>query len=318
MTEHTGITAIEEPHAQPARTAGSEPVGAGEPVPPEAPSTAALIWRRFRRDPVALTALAFIVLVIGAAVLAPLISPKDPNAQDLFNRHKGWSAAFPLGTDGFGRDVLSRVIYGSRTTLVASLEALAIAVVLGAPIGLMAGYLGGRIDALLSWVSNAMMAMPSLIVAFTIIAVLGNNLTNAMLAVGIVVSPRFFRIARASTQDVKHETYIEAARSIGCSSSRIVIRHIVPNMISPLIVQASLTLGTLVLIEATLSFLGLGVQPPTSSWGAMISTAALSIYTDKWAILAPGVVIVVTVLAFSIVGDALGDAIAPGSRKDQA
>jgi ABC-type dipeptide/oligopeptide/nickel transport system permease subunit len=264
-----------------------------------------------------MTALVFLVLVVLVAIFAPLVAPKDPNEQDLFNRFKGWSGNHPLGTDGFGRDVLSRIIYGARTSLLASLQALGIAVVLGAPLGLLAGYIGGKVDIALNWVSDAMMSMPALIVAFTIIAVLGNNLTNAMVAVGIVVAPRFFRIARASTQDVKHETYVEAVRSLGCTPFRIVWRHIVPNMINPIVVQASLTFGTLILVEATLSFPGLGAQPPTSSWGAMIATAAQGIYTDKWAILAPGIVIVLTVLAFSITRDALGDAIAPGSRREQ-
>lgn len=303
----------------------TEPVPVAEFEPdldPESPhgqaaGTMRIIWRRFKRDPVAMAALIFLLAVVVIAVFAPIFAPQDPNAQDLFNRYKGWSGAHPMGTDSFGRDVLSRVMYGARTSLSAALEALAIALVLGAPIGLLAGYFGGKIDGFLNWVSDAMMSMPALIVAFTIIAVLGNNLTNAMFAVGLVVAPRFFRIARASTLDVKNETYIESARCIGCSPKRIIFRHIVPNMITPLIVQASLTFGALILVEATLSFLGLGVQPPTSSWGAMIATAAQGIYTDKWAILAPGIVIVLTVLAFSVAGDALGDAIAPGAQREQ-
>ena len=248
-------------------------------------------------------ALAVIAAFVALALLAPWIAPYDPNAQDLLVRLKPYSAAHWLGTDEYGRDQLSRLIFGARVSLLAAVEVVAVGLLLGVPSGVLAGFFPGLVDGALSRVSDALMSVPSLVLALTIVAVLGQGLVSAMFAVGIVFAPRFFRVARASTYEVRRETFIEASFAIGCSWWRVAWRHVLPNAMSPLVVQIAVVLGAAITAEASLSFLGIGVQPPTASWGGMLSSAYQNLYEAAYLIWAPGIAIAATVLAFTIVGD---------------
>ncbi|MGE0308174.1 MAG: ABC transporter permease, partial [Acidimicrobiia bacterium] len=237
-----------------------------------APSPTALqrFRRRFWRQRLGVLAGIVLAILTAVAILGPWLSPHDPNAQDLRAVLQAPGGRHWLGTDELGRDVLSRLIAGSRVSLVAAVEATAVALAIGVPVGLVSGYAGGRIDRLVMVVNDAFMALPALILAIAIVGVLGSGLRNAMLAVGIVFTPRVLRLVRASVIDVRQETYVEAARSIGTSSVSILRRHILPIILSPLIVATSLMIARAMLAEAGLSFLGLGVQPPEASWGAML------------------------------------------------
>jgi peptide/nickel transport system permease protein len=239
----------------------------------------------------------------AAALLAPQIAPYDPNAQDLVARLEAPSTGHWLGTDEYGRDQLSRLIFGARVSLTAAVEVVAVGLVLGVPAGVLAGFFPGLIDGALSRISDALMSVPSLVLALTIVAVLGHGLGSAMFAVGMVFAPRFFRVARASTYEVRQETFIEASFAIGCTWWRVAWRHVLPNAVSPLVVQIAVVLGAAITAEASLSFLGLGVQPPTASWGGMLASAYANLYEADFLIWAPGIAIAVTVLAFTILGD---------------
>jgi peptide/nickel transport system permease protein len=269
--------------------------------------------RRFRTQPVAVAGLVILVLVTLTAILAPLIAPFDPNASDLSQVLKAPSTTHLLGTDQLGRDLLSRVIYAARLSLLAAVEAVVIAVVIGVPLGVLAGYFRGPFDAIVMRFTDALMSIPALVLAITIAGVLGPNLTHAMIAIGIVYVPRFIRVARGAALDVSQEVYIDSARATGCSPMRIAWRHVAPNVLSPLIVQTSLSLGAAVIAEASLSFLGLGVQPPEASLGLMLKLGFDYMNVRILLILAPGVVIVLMVLAFNWIGDGLRDSIGLGS-----
>ncbi|MCL2534307.1 MAG: ABC transporter permease [Nocardiaceae bacterium] len=268
-----------------------------------APGVAERTWGFVRRRPVTVLAGAFVLLLIVMAVFAPLLAPYDPYAQDVVNRLQPPSSSHWLGTDDYGRDVLSRLIYGARISLQASLQAVALALVLGLPLGVIAGYRGGWVDTVLTRIMDALMSAPSLVLAITIVAVLGSGITNAMLAVGLVMAPRFYRVARASTMDVRGDTYIEASIALGCTTSRTIVRHILPNVMPPIVLVISVSLGTAVAAEASLSFLGLGAKPPAASWGSMLSTAASNMQLAPYLVWPPGVMIFLTVLAFTYLGD---------------
>lgn len=248
-------------------------------------------------------ALVILAAFFIVAALAPLIAPYDPNLQDLIARLEAPSAAHWLGTDEYGRDQFSRLLFGARVSLLAALEVVAVGLVLGVPAGVFAGFFPGFVDGALSRISDALMSVPSLILALTIVAVLGQGLGSAMFAVGLVFAPRFFRVARASTYDVRQETFIEASFALGCTWWRVAWRHVLPNAMSPLVVQIAVVLGAAITAEASLSFLGLGVQPPTASWGGMLASAYSNLYEAAFLIWAPGIAIAATVLAFTIVGD---------------
>jgi peptide/nickel transport system permease protein len=264
--------------------------------------------RQLRRNRAAMAALGFLVLVTLAAVLAPLLAPADPAAQNLLDQLQGPSPAHLLGTDNFGRDVLSRLLFGAQVTLVAVLQALLIAAVAGIPLGLLAGFVGGPVDAVLSRVSDALLSLPPLILALAVVGILGPGLGNVMLAIGTVLAPPLFRLARGAAQSVTSETYIEACRAMGCSPVRILARHVLPNASSPLLVQLTFAAGVVIIAEASLSFLGLGVQPPGSSWGTMLRDAFDAIYDSPYFMVAPAVMIVATILSFAVLGDGLRDA----------
>ncbi|MGF0316445.1 ABC transporter permease [Nocardia fluminea] len=256
-----------------------------------------------RRRPAAVVAGLGIALLVFTAVFAAELAPCDPYLQDLLNRLQPPSAQHLLGTDDYGRDVLSRLIFGARISLTAALQAVVLALVLGLPLGVVAGYQGGWVATILTRAMDALMSAPPLVLAITIVAVLGSGITNAMFAVGLVMAPRFFRVARASTMDVRGETYIEAAVALGCTASRTIIRHILPNVLPPIILVISVSLGTAVAAEASLSFLGLGAKAPAASWGSMLSTAASNMQLAPHLVWPPGVMIFLTVLAFTYLGD---------------
>ena len=271
--------------------------------------------RRFRRQRPALVALAFLTLIFLVAVAAPLVAPRDPLEQDLAATLQGPGGEYLLGTDELGRDVLSRLVYASRISLLAAAEAIAVAVLLGVPPGLIAGFAGGALDSLIMRLTDALMSFPPLLLAIAIVGVLGPSLTNAMVAIGIVYAPRFLRLMRATTLAVRQETFIEASRSLGCSTWRIIVKHVLPNVLSPLAVQIALTAGFAMLAEASLSFLGLGVQAPEASWGAMLGRASRFFDRAPWLVMFPGFAIAFTVLAFNTLGDGLRDSLGREVRR---
>jgi peptide/nickel transport system permease protein len=270
--------------------------------------------RRMFRTKIALIAGVFVAILVLVALLGPWISPHDPAEQDLFASLEGPSGEHWLGTDSLGRDNLSRLIQGTRLTLLACVQAVVLAIALGVPTGLAAGFIGRTLDTILSWIADTLLALPPLILALAITGILGPGLTNAMIAVGIVFSPRFYRVARAAALSVRNETYIEAARSLGMSTPRILFQHVLPNSSGPLMIQVTFSLGLVVVAEASLSFLGLGVRPPEATWGAMLQDSFSNIYSSTFGMIAPAVMIVLTILASSILGDALRDALGRQTR----
>jgi peptide/nickel transport system permease protein len=267
--------------------------------------------RRLLRRPSAAIALAIIVAFVGIAIFAPWIAPYDPIATDFAAVRKAPSAAHWLGTDEIGRDVLSRVIFGSRASLLAGVVSVLISLAIGVPTGLVAGYAGGIADMLISRMTDALLACPFLILAIALAAFLGPSLENAMIAIGISATPAFIRLARGTTLAVKAEEYILAARAIGNPPWRVALRHVLPNIVPPLLVQATLAIAAAVIAEASLSFLGLGQQPPEPSWGSMLNTAKNYIDNAPWMALWPGLSIFLLVLSFNLVGDGLRDALDP-------
>jgi peptide/nickel transport system permease protein len=270
--------------------------------------------RRLARNRAALVALGFLALLALVALLSPVLTPHDPGRQELLDRLESPSGEHWLGTDSLGRDNFSRLIEGTRVTLWACFQAIALAVALGIPTGLLAGFVGKRVDGVLSWIAGILLSLPPLILALAIVGILGPGLTNAMVSVGIVFAPRFFRVARAAASSVRHETYVEATRAMGCSTSRILFRHVLPNSSGPLLVQLTFALGLVVTAEASLSFLGLGAKPSTATWGSMVRDAFNNVYDTTFPLFAPSIMIVLTILAFSVLGDGLRDALGRQSR----
>jgi peptide/nickel transport system permease protein len=278
----------------------------------ESPTRRAL--RRLRRRKGAVVGLVVIALFVVLAVFAPLISPFDPAAQSWTAVRKAPSALHWLGTDDVGRDVLARVIYGARASLLAGVISVGIAVSIGVPLGLVAGYVGGFTDALLSRITDAMLAVPFLILAIALAAFLGPSLGNAMIAIGVTTTPIFVRLTRGQVMAVKVEDYVEAARAIGNPPWRIALFHILPNILPALLVQATLSIAAAIIAEAALSFLGLGQQPPAPSWGSMLNSAQRFLTNAPWMAVWPGLAIFLTVLSFNLVGDGLRDALDPKER----
>jgi ABC-type dipeptide/oligopeptide/nickel transport system permease subunit len=254
--------------------------------------------------------------VLGTCALAaPVLAPYLPTAIDLAGAGAPPSARYWLGQDQVGRDILTRVIYGARLSLLVGLIAVGIGLGVGGPVGLAAGYAGGLADLLVMRLVDVMMAFPSILLAILVVAVLGPGLENAMIAVGIAAIPLFARLMRASVLGVKDIEYVVAARALGQSTAWIVARHVTPNCLAPLVVQATLRTGTAILTAASLSFLGLGVQPPTPEWGAMVSEGRTYITTAPHITIFPGLAIVITVLGFNVLGDALNDRLNPRLRR---
>jgi peptide/nickel transport system permease protein len=270
--------------------------------------------RRFLSHPSAVVALCMLLFFALVAILAPVVAPYDPIKSDFLAVRQGPSAAHWMGTDELGRDLLSRLIYGARTSLLAGVVPVGLALVISIPLGLLSGFVGGYLDAFLMRFTDALLAIPFLVLAIALTAVLGPGLFNAMLAIGIAAIPVFLRLARGSALAVSKEDYIEAARAGGNSSLRIAFKHVLPNMIPPLFVQATLTVATAIIVEASLSFLGLGQRPPAPSWGSMLNEAQRFLPTMPTMALWPGLAIFIVVMSINIVGDGIRDAMDPRHR----
>ena len=269
------------------------------------------VFRRLVGRPATVIAAAVVLAFIGIALGAAHLAPFDPTTTDFAAVRKAPSAVHLLGTDEVGRDVLSRLIWGARASLLAGVIPVTLAVSLSIPLGLLAGYTGGWLDSWMMRLNDAMLAIPFLIVAIALAAFLGPSLRNAMIAIGIASLPTFVRLARGTVLALKTEDYVEAARALGCSRPRIAGRHILPNMLPPLIIQSSIAVAAAIIAEASLAFLGLGQQPPAPSWGSMLNAAQRYLSQAPWMALYPGLTIFAIVMALNVLGDGLRDALDP-------
>jgi len=294
-----------------AATANAESIQVGEDLA-QRKTPFRLFVRRFTHNPAGLLGFAIIGAIVVVAMLAPVIAPYDPLYQDLTSTLQGPSGHHLMGTDDLGRDVLSRVIFGARISLEASIFSVGVALVIGVPLGLIAGFYRGFWDeVVIMRVVDALQAFPFLILALALAATLGPGFTNAMIAIGIGFAPAFIRIVRAQVLTVSGLEYVQGARAIGASDMRILRAYILPNSMAPLLVQTTLAMASAILAEAALSFLGLGVQPPTASWGNMLAVAQGFISLAPWLAYWPGIAIFVAVLGFNLLGDGVRDALDP-------
>lgn len=275
----------------------------------------AAVFDWLRRDKRAAVSMAFLLLLVLVALLAPWISPHTPSNQDLVNTLAPPSATHWLGTDDLGRDVFSRLLYGARVAIYSSFLAVGIAVLLGVPVGVLAGFLGGWFDEAVGRVIDTLLSFPAIVLAIAVTGALGIGLTNGMIAVGIVFAPQLARLARARTLVVRKELYVDAARCFGASTGHILWRHVLPNAIQPVLVQVTILLAGALLAEASLSFLGLGIQPPDPSWGAMLARAYQSMEIAPEQMYAPGIAILLTALAFNSVGESLRKELDPTNQR---
>jgi ABC-type dipeptide/oligopeptide/nickel transport system permease subunit len=274
-------------------------------------------WRWLRRAAGARLAplgAAVVLVAVAVAVLAPRLAPYDPLKQEIGNSLARPGRAHPLGTDNVGRDVLSRVIWGTRISLVAGFVSVALAAVAGSLLGLLAGYWGGRVDGLLMRLMDAVLAFPPLVLALALGGVLEAGLTGVLIALGVVYTPTFARLMRGQVLTIRAREYVEAARVLGAPGWRIAWRHVLPNAATPIVVQASLSVAFAILAEAALSFLGLGIQPPEASWGSMINAGRGYLQQAPWIVFGPGAALFVTVLGLNFLGDAVRDALDPRLR----
>ena len=267
--------------------------------------------RRLAKRRAALVGLIVVAFFIALSILAPIVSPYDPLATNWAMVRKPPSMLHLFGTDEIGHDILARIIWGSRASLMAGIVSVSLALAIGVPIGLLTGYVGGIVDATVMRLIDAMLAIPFLILAIALAAFLGPNLTNAMIAIGVSQMPVFVRLTRGQVLSVKHEEYVEAAYAVGNSARRIVLRHILPNIIPPLLVQATLATAAAIIAEASLSFLGLGQQPPDPSWGSMLNSAKNFMSQAPWMAIWPGLAISSLVMSLNLFGDGLRDALDP-------
>lgn len=281
-------------------------------IPDESP--AARAWRRLVARKSAMFGLFIVVAFVLMAIFAPLITFYDPTQQNWTAIRKPPSFQHWFGTDESGRDLFARVVFGARASLLAGVVSISIAVGLGVPIGLLAGYGGRWIDAIIGRITDAMLACPFLILAIALAAFLGPSLQNAMIAIGLTATPLFIRLTRGQVMAIKVEDYVEAARAVGNPPWRIAFRHILPNTLPALIVQTTISIATAIIAEASLSFLGLGQQPPAPSWGSMLNTAQRFLTNAPWMAIWPGLAIFLVVLSFNILGDGLRDALDPKER----
>jgi peptide/nickel transport system permease protein len=273
-------------------------------------------WKRLRRQRLALVGGGVLILLVFVALLAPLLAPQDPLAQDLYGRLQAPSLEHPFGTDDFGRDILSRIIYGARISLRIGLVAITAALAVGTVLGLLAGYWGGAIDTLIMRIMDLLLAFPSILLAIAVVAVTGPGIDNAIMAVSVVLIPQFARLVRSSVLSVREMAYVEAARALGAGQARILLISVLPNCMAPIIVQTTLSLGTAILDAAGLSFLGLGAQPPTPEWGAMLAGGRELLLEAPWVMTFPGLAIFAVVLALNLFGDGLRDALDPKTIRD--
>ncbi|MGQ9626256.1 MAG: nickel transporter permease [Anaerolineae bacterium] len=270
--------------------------------------------RRLLRHKLALVGIFILTVFLISAFFAPWLAPYDPIAQELLNRKQPPSPEHILGMDEVGRDILSRIIFGAQASLQVGVGSVSFAIVIGALVGAISGYLGGWVDTLVMRLMDIMLAFPSLLLAIAIVSILGPGLMNMLYAIAIVSIPIYARIVRASVLSVKEQDYILAARAIGASSARILFRNVLPNCLTPLIVQGTLGIATAILDAAGLSFLGLGARPPTPEWGAMLGEGRGSVFTAPHVVIFPGIAIMLTVLGFNLLGDGLRDSLDPRLR----
>ena len=267
--------------------------------------------RRFRRNPGAWVGLAIVLGLVALAAFAPWIADRPPDAQNLRMRLRPPSLEHPFGTDEFGRSVLARVAYGARVSLLTGVVPVALALLLGSAIGLIAGFFRGRLDGVLMRMMDVLLAFPSLLLALAVVGTLGPGLVNAVIAIAIVDVPQYARLVRSVVLGTREEEYVQAARALGAGNGRLMLRHVLPSAIGPIVVQATLGVGFAILAIAGLSFLGLGVQPPTSDWGEMLARGRRYLPDATWLMIFPGLAVSLTVLGFNLLGDGLRDALDP-------
>ncbi|WP_151734395.1 ABC transporter permease ['Paenibacillus yunnanensis' Narsing Rao et al. 2020] len=287
----------------------------GVPPKPAAPSKPTTLWSLLLHNRLAAVGLAFILLWTVIALIAPWIAPYDPYATDMANKLQPPSAGHWFGTDNFGRDILSRVLYGARISIWTGLIAVAISFFIGVPLGGIAAYYGGRTGTVIMRVMDVLLSFPSLVLSMAIAASIGAGLSSAMIAVGVVGIPEFARLMFGQTVSLREKEYVEASRAIGVKDSVILYRHILPNALAPLLVQATLGMGFAILTASSLSFLGLGVKPPIAEWGAMISEGREYIISGQWWLVTfPGLSIATSILGFNLLGDGFRDVLDPRLR----
>lgn len=273
------------------------------------------IWEIALRNKLTLTGFIIVGLVVLVGLLAPVLAPYDPNLMDIPARLQGPSSAHPFGTDEMGRDILSRVMYGARISIAVGVIIVAVSAAIGVILGSLSGYFGGKIDQAVMAVTDMILAFPSMVLALALTAAMGPGLLNTMLAVIIVRIPMYTRLMRGQVLVQKEQQYVRAARTFGEKPFWIVARHIVPNCLTPLMVQMTLGIGDAILIASSMSFIGLGAQPPTPEWGAMISTARVYAIDQWWYAAFPGLSILITIMGFNLIGDGIRDILDPRSRK---
>ena len=271
-------------------------------------------WRRFRRQTPAVLGLIIFLILILAAIAAPVLTPYDPEKLKLADALIHPNLAHPLGTDHLGRDMLARILYGGRLSLMIGFLAVGIGLVVGVPLGAVSGYYGGWVDMVVQRIADVLLSFPSILLALALVAALGVGLRNVIISVGVSAIPSFIRLVRGSVLSIREQTYVEAARSVGVKDHVILRRHILVNAMAPVIVQATLNLGTAILVAAGLGFLGLGVQPPTPEWGAMLGEGRQYIFSASYMATFPGLAIFLAVLGFNLMGDGLRDALDPRLR----
>lgn len=274
------------------------------------------IWYRFKKNKLALAGLIVLIIFIILAVASPLFAPYDPFEMNTEHMLELPNSQHPFGTDQFGRDILSRIIYGTRISFKVGIISVGISLIVGTAMGVAAGYYGKWVDIVLSRIMDIMFSFPDIFLALVIMAILGTSLTNVMIAIGIVYTPIFARIARGATLSVKDNAYIEAAKSMGVDSFMIIIRHIIPNILAPVIVQTTLSFGFAIRSEAALSFLGLGVEPDVPSWGIMLNEGKDWMEMAWWVAIFPGLAATLAILSFNVLGDGLRDALDPKLKNE--
>jgi ABC-type dipeptide/oligopeptide/nickel transport system permease subunit len=272
------------------------------------------IWRRFLRRRSAVLGLAILLTLIASSIAAPLLTSSDPERQKLSQAMRPPSPEFLLGTDYLGRDMLTRLLYGARWSLTIGFLAVALGLAVGVPLGALSGYYGGWIDLIIQRIADILLSFPGFLLALSLVAMLGVGLQNVIISVGISAIPSFIRLVRGSVLTIRHQTYVEAAQSVGVRDGRIILRHVMPNAVAPVIVQATLNLGTAILVAAGLGFLGLGVQSPTPEWGSMLGEGRSYIFSASYMATFPGIAIFLAVLGFNLMGDGLRDALDPRLR----
>ena len=274
-----------------------------------------MYWYRFRNNPLCIAGAIMVLLLIGIAIFGPVIAPNDPILVNTPDRFISPNGTYWFGTDEFGRDIFSRILYGGRIAVQIGIVSVTVAFVGGIVLGLISGYYGGIVDTVLSRLLEIWLSFPDILFVIAVVAILGPSLNNVILSLGFLSIPAYARIVRGSVLSARQETYVEAARSVGVGNGRIMLRHILPNVVAPLIILSSMRFGGALLTGAGLSFIGLGAQPPTPEWGAILSTGRMYMYQAPWITIFPGVAIAVFVLGVNMLGDGLRDVLDPRMSK---